>query len=87
MKMQEARRIINGVPKGFRVSFDHKRGSILESDHFPDRDEPLIPSEAEAWTLAAMFAENTKGKCINIYVVNEEWTPVKGYELREIENR
>lgn len=89
MKMSEVLSIIDGKPQGFMVHFEWKRGCILASDHFPDKHtgEPLIETEAEAWALARTFAEKTKGKCVNIYVTNHEFSPVRGYESQKIENR
>ena len=55
MLMHEAMSVIFDKPKpiGYMVSFERKEGSILASDHFPDkhRGEPLIPTEEEAWRL------------------------------------
>ena len=89
MKLSEALEIIDDKPKGFMVSFECKLGRILTSDYFPDKHagEPLIETEAEAWELARSFAEKTKGKYINIYVINHEFSPVPGYESKKIENR
>ena len=91
MRLAEALKIINSKeePKGFMVSFEHKDGCILRGDHFPDKyaGEELIQTEDEAWALAKKFAAKTKGHCINIYVVDENFSPVPGYEFRKIENR
>lgn len=90
MKFEEAMKIINKKEsEGFMVSFEHKDGIILRSDHFPDKHagEKLIETETEAWILANKFAEATKGKCINIYVVDSNFLPVKEYKLKEIVNR
>jgi len=86
--MSEALSIIDGKPQGFMVSFEWKRGYILTSDHFPDKHagEPLIETEVEAWELARTFAKKTKGKCVNIYIINHEFSPVRGYECKKIEN-
>ena len=90
MKFKEALDIINFTPaKGFMVSFEWKKGCIPESDYFPDKHEgeELIETEGEAWRLAEKFAEKMKGKCVNIYVIDETFSPVDGYEKRRIENR
>jgi hypothetical protein len=47
----------------------------------------MIQYEEEAWELAAKFAARTKGRNVNIYVVDDQWCPVFGYEARKIENR
>ena len=89
MEMKEVVRTIEKVinPKGYRVSFERKEGNFLISDHFPDKDEPLIDTESEAWILARTFARSTVGKCVNIYVVNDNYTPVAGYRDKIIINR
>ena len=92
MKMAEALKIIvagDVRPKGYMVTFDWKEGPILRSDHFPDKHagEPLIESEEEAWNLAAAFAWKTVGKCVNIYVIGDDFCPVPGYRSRKIDNR
>ncbi len=90
MKMQEALEIIDGSsakPKGFRVSFELAEEGMLKSDFFPDRNEPLIETETEAWLLANAFAKQTYGHYVNIYVTNDEFSPVQGYEKRKIINR
>lgn len=90
MKYCDALKIINeGFPSGFMVSFEWKRDGMLCSDHFPDKHggEELIETEEEAWKLATSFAAHTKGKCVNIYVIRRDFTPVDGYQFRLIENR
>jgi len=90
MKYEEALKIINeGMSSGFMVSFEWKIGGILRSDYFPDKyvGEELIESEKEAWILAKRFANSTKGKCINIYVIDSNFTPVEGYKILRIVNR
>lgn len=82
MKMQEAMRIIDGdgSPNGYMVSFWRlvDGGRMKQSDHFPDKNagEPLIASEEEARELAAMFASKTKGRCVDIEVIDANWRPV-----------
>lgn len=86
--MTEAMKII-GSNDGFMVSFEHCRGCVLIGDSFPDKHagEELISTEAKAWDLAIRFANKTKGKCVNIYVVDANFSPIKGYKKREIKNR
>lgn len=62
---------------------------MLASDYFPDKHagEALIASEDEAWDLATKFAARTKGRCVNIYVIKANFSPVDGYRARLIENR
>lgn len=87
MKMAEAMKIIEGRPKGFRVYFEKVQGGFLYSDHFPDRDEELISTEVEAWRLANSFAARTRARFVNIYVIDQNFGPVEGYEDKEIHNR
>ncbi len=86
MRMQDALNIINGN-KGYRVHFEKIDGIMLRTDYFPEGDEPLIESEGQAWELAKRFASTTKGICVNIYVVGEDWCPVCGYRRKRIPNR
>ena len=89
MKMQEAIHIMEARPAGFMVRFARVRDYILDSDHFPDvhSGEPPIPTEAEAWDVAARFAAKTRGRCINVYVIRlEDFRPVPGYLARMISN-
>lgn len=86
----DAMKLIFGYEKGdvgFMVSFERVEGSILHSDHFPERDEVLIPSEEHAWELVKRFAKATHKRCVNIYVINQNFVPVEGYEERKIDNR
>ncbi len=89
MKRAEAAAIINGEdkPPGYRVCFNVRDGICLRGDFFPDRDEPPIPNEEEAWRLARAFADKTRGKCVDIYVITADWRPVAGYQSKEIDNR
>ena len=83
MKIEEAKSIINKVEgNGYMVTFERAEKGLLYSDHFPDKHagEELIPTRGEAWTMAAQFAENTKGKYVNIYVVDSGFMPVNGYK-------
>lgn len=91
MKFQDAKDIISGKSNkiGFMVHFEHVEGGMLKSDYFPDKHagERLIETEGEAWELARKFAKKTRGKCVNIYVIDEHFSPVKEYKNKEIKNR
>lgn len=85
MKTSQALKIMKITPKskkGFMVSFEKKvRGRTYMSDHFPDKKsgEALISTEKEAWSLANKFAEATDDNYINIFVIDEYFSPVEGY--------
>ena len=90
MRLAEVKKIIyeGGLqPRGYRVCFERVEGRLLCSDHFPERDEPLIAHEEEAWELARQFANATRNIFVNIYVIDDKWHPVSGYEKRQIKNR
>jgi len=89
MKMNEAMEIIKGKKDGFMVSFEWKRNGMLYSDYFPDKHagEDLIPTEKEAWILAAEFAKKSVGRAVNIYIVNADFTPVISWRGKYNENR
>jgi len=90
MKYDEALKIINeDINSGYMVAFEWKKGCMLHSDYFPDKHagEKLIETEEEAWALAKKFADKTKGKVVNVYVVYENFIPVKNYKDRYIKNR
>ena len=87
MKLSEAMKIIEGRPNGYRVHFDRVGGGCLTSDFFPDRGEKLIETEIEAWRLANSFSSDTFGKYVNIYVIDQNFSPVPGYEAKRIPNR
>lgn len=73
---------------GYRVSFDVIEGSMLRSDMVPDRSEPAIANEAEAWNLAGRLARATRGRFVNFYVIYaSNYSPVPGYKKKEIVNR
>lgn len=88
MKMKEAMDIINNnIPpkdKGFMVSYEYRTRNLLVGDHFPDTHggEKLIKSEEEAWKLAEKFAKATGNEYINIYVIDQNFHPVKDYHKR-----
>jgi len=87
MRLEAAKNMMKRRQRGFRVSFDWLEPPFLRSDHFPERDEPLIKTEIEAWRMAKNFAAATFGKTVNIYVVDHEWMLVNGYREKMIENR
>lgn len=91
MKFADVMEIIEGINKtfGFMVHFEHAGDGFLRSDYFPDKHkgEKLIETEKKAWDLAKRFAAKTRGKCVNIYVVDQSFAPVKGYKNKEIRNR
>jgi hypothetical protein len=90
MKMKDALSLINEKREtGFMVCFDWIKGSILESDHFPDKHggEKLIKTEEKAWELARNFAKATRGKTCDVYVIDENFEPVASYKTNIIKNR
>jgi hypothetical protein len=89
MRMHEALNIILGVnePVGYYVRFERADKGMLYTEYFPEKYEDPIRSEEEAWALAARFAAATRGRCINIFVVDTKWYPVPGYRERTITNR
>lgn len=90
MRFAEAQAIIRAgaiKPKGFRVHFERVEGRFLCGDYFPERGEPLIETESEAWKLAKKFAAASKGQYVNLYVVDEKWGPVENYAKLRIDNR
>ena len=88
MKFQEALDIINKKEKGYMVSFEVRERGLLRSDHFPDKhaDELLIPTEDEAWRLAERFAKATGSDTVNIYVIDNTFSPVKGYDKKKLKS-
>lgn len=87
MKMKDAQKIINGKKPGFRVHFGRITGNFVETDYFPGKKEPLINIEDFAWTMAEEFAKNTVGKCIDIYVVDEDYNPIGSIVLNPNSDR
>lgn len=89
MKFAEALEIIGGKQLGFMVHFEHAGDGFLRSDYFPDKHagEDLIDTEDAAWELARLFAAQTKEKCVNIYVVNQDFSSVENYDQKKIKNR
>jgi hypothetical protein len=88
MKLKEAISIITEKEKGFMVSFEKRTGGILASDHFPDKHagEDLIATEKYAWELAERFAKATDDTYVNIYVVDNNFSPVIGYEEKKLKS-
>ena len=86
MLLKEAMKLIELNEKGFMVSFEVMEGSVLRSDHFPDTDagEKLIETEVEAWDLAERFAKATDDKTVNIYVIDQTFSPVRGYDKKKL---
>ena len=86
MKMSEALAIIvaGQKEKGFMVSFEKRERGILASNHFPDKHagEELIETEEKAWELAEQFAKATDDTYVNIYVIDANFSPVKGYDKK-----
>ena len=89
MKMKDALKIMDKETEGFMVSFELKIDGMLYSDHFPEKHsgEDLIETEKDAWVLANEFANKMKGKAVNIYVVDNNFSPVHNYEDKRIRNR
>ena len=84
MKLQEAMDIIHNKPKGFRVIFAWDDGDFLRHDHFPELDEPLIPTEGQASDLATRFARVTVGETHNVAVIDENSELVPKYEKSKL---
>lgn len=86
MKMKRALAIINDKPCGFMVHFERCGDGLLRGDYFPDKHagEKLIPTQEEAWVLAEKFANKMKGRVVNIYIVNSNFSPVS---TKQIKNR
>jgi hypothetical protein len=81
MKMSTAHSIIN---TGYRVRFNWIDRNNFDQDYFPEKDEPLIDTEQEAWELAKKFADKTVSQCANIYVVTGDFIPVTGYDIKTL---
>jgi len=80
--MSEVDDLLAKKPQGFRVAFEKRERGMLGSDYFPERDEPLIQIEAEAWEWAGRFAAKAPPEYVNIYVVDHQYRPVDGYRCR-----
>lgn len=95
MKLEKALEIIGEKgkdymtsEKGYMVSFEVRGGGVLRSDHFPDKHagEPLISTESEAWELSEKFAKSTGDNYLNIYVIGDNFCPVKGYSNKKFKS-
>jgi hypothetical protein len=92
MLIREALEIINGgrhIPQvGFMVRFEFEENGYTTSDYFPNQHigEPLISTERKAWELAKRFADATTGTYRNIFVVDQNYSPVEGFRERMIVN-
>jgi len=88
MRMSEAREILAGkdTREGYCVTFEVRERGMLASDHFPDvhAGEPGIPTEEQAWAMAASFAHaKQKREVVNVYVIRaSDFTPVPAYRAR-----
>jgi len=88
MKLKKAQEIIKASARdGFIVVFYrfYEPGKTV-FDFFPEMDESPIKTEDEAWELAKKFAEKTFDYCLDIYVYDENFTPVKEYKKKMIRN-
>lgn len=68
------------------VAFETRERSSLISGYFPDKhaNEPLIQDLEDAWRIAALFAKVDPLTYVNIYVIGDDFVPVKGYSKREL---
>jgi hypothetical protein len=88
MRMSDAKAVIEGKTRreGYAVSFEVWERGMLRSDHFPDLHggESGIPTEEEAWALAASFAHaKQRDEVVNVYVIRAaDFSPVEGYRSR-----
>jgi len=88
MKLSVAMELIRIAESGYRIHFEIIEGGVIHSDFFPDRDEPLIKDLDTAWDIARRFAKAVDlNRYVNIYVVDEKYTPVGGYEKKTINKR
>jgi len=77
MKLIEAKAIMAGKRPAFRVRIEsYDKPGIVLTEYFPESSEPPIESIAEAYDLAERFARATVGLYFNIYVINEDFTPL-----------
>lgn len=86
MKLKEAMSIIDEKEKGFMVHFDVSDGRVKYSDYFPDKHagEKLIKTEEEAWDLAKRFANAAPDNYNNIYVIDNNFSPVFDYDSKKL---
>ncbi len=83
MKLQTAHDLMYHR-KCYRVHFEKRELGLLYTDYFPERDEPAFVTEEEAWKWAREFATKSPLEYVNIYVVDEHWRPVPGYQERRL---
>jgi hypothetical protein len=82
MKLNEAEDIImgKGLRSGYCVSFEVRKGSMLQGDHFPDvhAGESGIRTADQAWDMASRFASaKHKDPVVNVYVISAvDFSPV-----------
>jgi len=86
MRLFDAEKAISKAQvKGYCVSFEHISGGMLMSDHYPDvrqGEEPFF-DKAKAIESGEKFAEATKGKTCNFYLIDyRRFTPVEGWSLK-----
>ncbi len=81
MKLKNVMEIIDQ-----KVSFEKRESGLLKSDHFPDMHagENLLKTKEEAWELAERFAKATGEDYVNIYVVDQTFSPVNGYAKKKL---
>jgi hypothetical protein len=78
---------------GFRVHFQREVDSEIITDYFPDMDEGPWLSEIAIWRMAWKLAESKKsdtpdinvGDLVNIYVIEDEGSPIKYYATNRFE--
>jgi hypothetical protein len=87
MKMEYALKIIENSRDGYVVNFSVHIGAICRLDQFPEKDEPLIESEAKAWELAQKFANSTDASTDDIFVskiIRGRYKPAADYQDKMI---
>lgn len=77
--------------KGYKLSFDKYVGrGLTEPDYYPEEGVLMkgqkAMSEEEAWKEADKFAKRTDSYCVNIMIVDENYSPVFGWKSRIIKN-
>ena len=91
MTKQEYDSIMKGRKKGFKLMFDRYVGmSLTEPEYYPE-DGVLMKgqkpmTEEQAWKEAQKFAEKTDSYCVNIKIVDHNYSPVFGWKLKVIKN-
>lgn len=78
MRYAVARAIGGQEPKGYRITFHVRSGSIVSTDGFPDRDEQPFLTLAIAKSEAEAFAERAPSNYGDIYIVDADtFVPIK----------